>query len=55
MQDTDSESHTVISIHAPTRGATGDLPRKAQELVKISIHAPTRGATQIYVCGFFII
>ena len=22
MQDPDSESHTVISIHAPTRGAT---------------------------------
>ena len=34
----------VISIHAPTRGATGDvaLPRVS---VAISIHAPTRGAT----------
>ena len=34
----------IISIHAPTRGAT----KKAQYLYKetgISIHAPTRGAT----------
>ena len=37
--------HIIISIHAPTRGATRpqmlSLPHAA-----ISIHAPTRGATQ---------
>ena len=36
--------NTVISIHAPTKGATAhgreDLPERA-----ISIHAPTKGAT----------
>ena len=34
----------VISIHAPTRGATRDTETKIKE-IKISIHAPTRGAT----------
>ena len=35
---------TLISIHAPTRGATmGDGYQEVQEV--ISIHAPTRGAT----------
>ena len=34
-----------ISIHAPTRGATGSIHKKNQ-LKAISIHAPTRGATK---------
>ena len=35
---------SVISIHAPTRGATSE-PIKAFSAPRISIHAPTRGAT----------
>ena len=37
-------SNEIISIHAPTRGATEKfiLMRRTQD---ISIHAPTRGAT----------
>ena len=35
---------TVISIHAPTRGATWQT-NEMQKSHKISIHAPTRGAT----------
>ena len=35
---------TVISIHAPTRGAT-QWVIKGDEKMIISIHAPTRGAT----------
>ena len=34
----------IISIHAPTRGAT-DYLRDMQMDITISIHAPTRGAT----------
>ena len=34
----------IISIHAPTRGATIEYHNKYMAL-KISIHAPTRGAT----------
>ena len=34
----------IISIHAPTRGATGKRSYK-KEFQHISIHAPTRGAT----------
>ena len=34
----------VISIHAPTRGATSNCPYCGRFLT-ISIHAPTRGAT----------
>ena len=37
----------VISIHAPTRGATGMTISIDGEYV-ISIHAPTRGATRPY-------
>ena len=34
----------IVSIHAPTRGAT--LVKQLSELErKVSIHAPTRGAT----------
>ena len=35
---------SVISIHAPTRGATF-VPRRISRYIVISIHAPTRGAT----------
>ena len=35
-----------ISIHAPTRGATGVF-KKVGTSFKISIHAPTRGATAL--------
>ena len=38
---------TVISIHAPTRGATWQT-NEMQKSHKISIHAPTRGATKQY-------
>ncbi len=39
------DSHDVVSIHAPVRGATGFLEGN---LVAdwVSIHAPVRGATQ---------
>ena len=35
-----------ISIHAPTRGATG-MQIYILQYDKISIHAPTRGATHL--------
>ena len=35
----------LVSIHAPTRGATR-LPRRTQWRESVSIHAPTRGATR---------
>ena len=38
----------VISIHAPTRGATSTL-NNVTDVQQISIHAPTRGATPIYL------
>ena len=46
-----TEAPTMISIHAPTRGATfcGIIKRQNQI---ISIHAPTRGATG---CYFFVL
>ena len=34
----------MVSIHAPTRGAT-PLKKKKMIFTKVSIHAPTRGAT----------
>ena len=34
----------MISIHAPTKGAT-TLPRRMEYMIIISIHAPTKGAT----------
>ena len=37
----------VISIHAPTRGATHIMPPSADFIEEISIHAPTRGATHV--------
>ena len=36
---------TVISIHAPTRGATRRHQNRERR-ANISIHAPTRGATR---------
>ena len=40
----------IISIHAPTRGATNSLV--VQNYSKnISIHAPTRGATRLPCVG----
>ena len=41
-----SLAYPNISIHAPTRGATG-IYSKNKSLLNISIHAPTRGATCI--------
>ena len=41
----------IISIHAPTRGATKDYVPKATPDA-ISIHAPTRGATAIFAKKF---
>ena len=38
------ELEDLISIHAPTRGATLNVPVSVY-LITISIHAPTRGAT----------
>ena len=43
----------IISIHAPTRGATGLLYAGILIAVNISIHAPTRGATSI-LCLFLL-
>ena len=37
----------TISIHAPTRGATG-MTWEQYYRIQISIHAPTRGATKLY-------
>ena len=43
---------SVISIHAPTRGAT-DSCRLCVWIDIISIHAPTRGATSGKASGFY--
>jgi hypothetical protein len=34
----------VVSIHAPTKGATVGM-RQPQQIGEVSIHAPTKGAT----------
>ena len=39
------KDRVIISIHAPTRGATRGRQRDIQNS-NISIHAPTRGATK---------
>ena len=44
---------SVISIHAPTRGATF-VPRRISRYIVISIHAPTRGATPDPFFSFFL-
>ena len=41
----------LISIHAPTRGATAAADARVKVSIGISIHAPTRGATGC-LCGF---
>ena len=43
----------IISIHAPTRGATDEIIRN-QFIEDISIHAPTRGATDEIIRNQFI-
>ena len=43
--------HRIISIHAPTRGATHSHP-EVMPPVPISIHAPTRGATISFAVRF---
>ena len=35
----------MVSIHAPTRGATMDFNSPSNQML-VSIHAPTRGATR---------
>ena len=37
---------SVVSIHAPTRGAT-DVYANFADYYRVSIHAPTRGATKV--------
>ena len=39
----------VVSIHAPTRGAT-KIINNSKFITYVSIHAPTRGATSEYTC-----
>ena len=39
-----SDRRILLSIHAPTRGATFTR-EEAEAKLKLSIHAPTRGAT----------
>ena len=43
----------MISIHAPTRGATNDGVMIAA-MMGISIHAPTRGATWYGLDGYTV-
>ena len=43
----------VISIHTPTKGATGMAPTHYQ-IDSISIHTPTKGATAILTNNFVI-
>ena len=38
----------MLSIHAPTRGATA-MGYYINKINNLSIHAPTRGATPIYL------
>ncbi len=47
----DNLSGRLISIHAPTRGATMISSRDIVEIT-ISIHAPTRGATWLTSSSF---
>ena len=45
-------NHTIlVSIHAPTRGATRVSPAR-RSCQRVSIHAPTRGATLICIVHF---
>ena len=38
---------TVISIHAPVKGATGEKIVRKKNAWDISIHAPVKGATAV--------
>ena len=42
---TSCRGHGNVSIHAPTRGATGEFVSHLHTAVYVSIHAPARGAT----------
>ena len=42
---------TLVSIHAPLRGATADLVEQGHP-TRVSIHAPLRGATLSTHCAF---
>ena len=44
-------NYLLISIHAPTRGATCRSWLTSYQILQISIHAPTRGATMTSVSG----
>ena len=50
---TDKDSSIIISIHAPTNGATLETFSN-NYTVKISIHAPTNGATETLTCYMLI-
>ena len=56
MSKTVKESQSIISIHAPTRGATYKPPL-TNPVNGISIHAPTRGATVpfFYLVSYFLL
>ena len=45
VMDIQQANYLNISIHAPTRGATGTSIPYTSKMRVISIHAPTRGAT----------
>ena len=38
---------TIVSTHAPARGATAEAPAGRSEGVEVSTHAPARGATAV--------
>ena len=44
--------HCIISIHAPTKGATSSA-HQCVTVLAISIHAPTKGATTVRIYDFF--
>ena len=51
IKPTLSKITPIISIHAPTRGAT-KISNCRNRRSDISIHAPTRGATRFLACRF---
>ena len=51
LLDSIVEGGFIISIHAPTRGATSEIVNCRCSIRYISIHAPTRGAT-VLSCSF---
>ena len=44
LREVQTYSYIIVSIHAPTRGATRCIS-KGRVAIDVSIHAPTRGAT----------